>query len=210
VPAVVLFRCKVYSVEGDVEMRKSDLYSAIVVLGAVLFWIGAGAQNDLNVHLVGTMAAHAESAPLPVNAAERNFLKTAAQNNMAEVMMGKLGVKRAASAEVREFAEKMVADHGKTLTEIKSLAAKSGVTLPTNVRPEHAAKHKKLSALSRAEFDAAFVKEMVGDHRKAVATWQARANSGSSSAVTDWVASKLPTLRHHLHMALELHDNINR
>lgn len=66
---------------------------------------------------------------------------------------------------------------------------------------EHQKTMDKLSKLSGADFDKAYMNEMLKDHEKDVALFEKEANSGKDADVKSWATSTLPTLRDHLQMA---------
>jgi len=72
----------------------------------------------------------------------------------------------------------MVTDHGKAGDELKTVAATKQITLPTMPDPEHKAMHDQLATLSGAEFDRAYVRDMVAGHRKAVDAFTMESTSG--------------------------------
>jgi putative membrane protein len=59
------------------------------------------------------------------------FIKKAAAGGMAEVQLGNLAQERASSDDVKSFAKRMVDDHTKANDDLKQVAQKKGVTLPT-------------------------------------------------------------------------------
>jgi len=128
------------------------------------------------------------------------FMTEAAQGGMAEVELGRLAQKQAQNAEVKSFAQKMIQDHSNANTELKQLAAKKSVTLPTDVGAMHKATMDKLSKLSGAEFDKEYVNEMVKDHEKDVSLFKAQSESGTDADAKAFAAKTLPTLQMHLKM----------
>jgi len=64
------------------------------------------------------------------------FAANAAQGGMAEVEMGRLATQRAGDALVREFGARMVADHSRANSELKSIAAQKGIQLPPDLNSE--------------------------------------------------------------------------
>ena len=67
---------------------------------------------------------------------DEEFMKEAAQGGMAEVKLGELAATKAQNPDVKAFAKKMVADHGKANAELKTLAGKKTFTLPTDVNED--------------------------------------------------------------------------
>jgi len=135
-------------------------------------------------------------------------MKEAAIGGMAEVELGRLASEKAASDEVKQFGQRMVTDHGKANTELKMLAEKKHVTLPTALDSKHKQTVEKLSRLSGAAFDRAYMDEMRKDHRKDVSAFQQQSMSGSDPEVKSWAAATLPTLQEHMQMAERTHNAV--
>ena len=101
-------------------------------------------------------------------ASDTLFVKNAAKGGLAEVELGQLAADHGASDEVKKFGQRMVTDHGKANDELKSLAQQKNITLPTELDGKHKATHDRLSKLSGAQFDRAYMQDMLQDHRKDV------------------------------------------
>jgi putative membrane protein len=129
------------------------------------------------------------------------FAKKAAQGNMAEVALGKLAQQNAQSDDVKKFGQRMVDDHGKANTELKTLAQTKNVTLPTELDAKDKALRDRLMKLSGAAFDRAYMRAMVADHVKDVNEFRMESKSGKDAEVKAWAAKTLPTLEEHLKMA---------
>jgi putative membrane protein len=135
---------------------------------------------------------------------DKQFLADAAQGGLAEVEFGKLATERASSNEVKEFGQRMVDDHSKANDQLKQLAAQAGVAVPDSLSAKDQAEKERLSKLSGEQFDAAYMKSMVKDHKKDVADFQHEANSGHDTNVKNFASSTLPTLQDHLKMAEQI------
>jgi len=133
--------------------------------------------------------------------ADHQFVMEAAQGGMAEVELGQLASEKAQSSDVKQFAQRMVTDHGKANEELKSLAQSKNITLPTDVGAKHKATKDRLSKMSGAAFDRAYMQEMVTDHRKDVSEFEKESKSGKDPEVKAWDAKTLPTLHEHMQMA---------
>jgi putative membrane protein len=164
------------------------------VLALALLVVTAGAQDkpmqDHDAH--GKMTK------------DHMFMTEAAIGGMTEVRLGQLATERAASADVKMFGQHMVDDHGKANEELMSLASQKNVTLPTTLDAKHQAMVDKLSKLSGAEFDSAYMKEMVKDHEKDVSEFEKASKSAEDADLKAWAAKTLPTLRSHLQMARDV------
>lgn len=132
------------------------------------------------------------------------FMNDAAPGGMAEVELGRMAMKQAASPKVKAFAERMIADHSKAGEELKALAQQKKVMLPQEIAPTHKEVMGKLSKLSGAEFDKEYVKAMVADHEKDVTAFEAEAKGAVDSDVKAFAEKTLPTLKMHLQMIRDI------
>lgn len=133
--------------------------------------------------------------------ADHMFVTKAAQGGLAEVELGKLATDKATNEQVKQFGQKMVDDHGKANDELKSLAQSKSITLPTDLSVKDKALRDRLSKLSGAAFDRAYMQAMLKDHREDVNEFRTESKSGSDPEVKQWAAKTLPTLETHLKLA---------
>src|SRR5262245_1755711 len=148
----------------------------------------------------GAAAKTAQSDPKSA-AADHQFVMDAARGGMAEVELGKLASEKAQSEQVKQFGKRMADDHGKANDELKSLAQQKNITLPTELDAKHQAEQDKLSKLSGAQFDSAYMQEMVQGHRNVVNEFRKESQSGKDPDVKAWAAKTLPTIEEHLRLA---------
>ena len=132
---------------------------------------------------------------------DRKFLEEAAQHGMAEVQLGQLAAQKGQSSEVKQFGQRMVDDHTKANDQLKSIASSKNVQLPTDMDRGHRRDYDRLSKLSGADFDRAFMKAMVSDHKKDVSDFRKQARSAKDSDVKGFASATAPTLEQHLQMA---------
>ena len=103
-----------------------------------------------------------------VTGADATFVKKAADGGMAEVALAKLAQEKASNADVKSFAAKLEKDHSQANDELKEVASKKSITLPTEPCEELQGHPRQLAKLSGAEFDKADVSAMLDDHQKDV------------------------------------------
>jgi putative membrane protein len=125
------------------------------------------------------------------------FLSDAVQGGMAEVEMGKLVATKSKDPEVKKFGQMMVTDHTAANAAAKAIAAKKNIEVPTDIG-SHKSLVDKLSALTGADFDKAYVDGMVSDHEDDVATFEKQAANSTDADVRAFAAKTLPTLKKHL------------
>ena len=121
------------------------------------------------------------STVLAAGAADDTFVTKAASGGMAEVNAGQLAQQQGSSDAVKQFGQKMVADHSKANDELKSIASGKNMQLPTTPDAMHQKAMASLQAKSGASFDKAFKTQMVADHKATIALFQREASSGTDA-----------------------------
>lgn len=134
-------------------------------------------------------------------AADHTFATMAAQGGMAEVALGQLAQQKASSDAVKQFGQRMVDDHTKVNDELKSIASTKNIALPAEVSAKDKATMDRLSKLSGAAFDRAYMQDMVADHKKDVSEFRHESENGTDADMKAFAAKTLPTLEEHLKMA---------
>jgi putative membrane protein len=129
-----------------------------------------------------------------------SFVKKAAQDGMTEVELGKVAAAKSSNADVKQFAQRMVQDHGKANNELAGIAKAKNLEIPTQLDSEHQGMVKALSAKAGSAFDADYATHMAADHDKAIALFQAASRS-SDSELAGFAKKTLPTLQEHKQMA---------
>ena len=147
-------------------------------------------------------ASAAESGALA--AADKAFVMEAAQGGMAEVELGRLATDKATNADVKQFGQRMVDDHGKANDELKGLASQKNVTLPTELDAKHKATRDLLSKLTGDAFDKAYMADMVADHNKDVAAFMRASKTAKDADLKAFAGKTLPTLQEHQRMAKDV------
>jgi len=139
---------------------------------------------------------------------DAEFAVEAADGGMMEVEMGTLAITKAASPEVKQFAQKIVDEHTRTNNELKALAEKKNISLPTTLGDEYQRKLENLREKTGAEFDKEYMDLMVKDHKEDVKEFEEQAEDGTDPEIKEWASSKLPTLRNHLEEAERVHEAV--
>ena len=137
-----------------------------------------------------------------------DFLTEAASGGLAEVELGTMASTKAQNAEVKKFAQMMVTDHSKANDELKSLASKKNITLPTSPTGEHQSVIQELQGKSGAEFDKAYIDNMLEDHEKDVAEFEKQSQNNPDADVKAFAAKTLPTLKKHLETVRAIHGKM--
>jgi putative membrane protein len=193
-------------IRGCGQMRlvcNMKLITLILTLGTTLALssaFGARKEKADKADKVETATA-TESKASPADTA---FIKKAADGGMTEVELGKVAEKNGQKDDVKGFGSHMVKDHGKANDELKSVASKMNVTPPDKVSAEHQAKIDKMSKMSGAAFDTAYVKEMVASHEKTIAMFEAAKGKVGNEDLKKFIDDTLPVIKMHLEMAKKM------
>jgi putative membrane protein len=141
---------------------------------------------------------------------DADFVVDAANDGMYEVQVAALAKTNASSAKVKELAEHMMQDHSKANEELKMIASKKNITLPTKLSDKRQKDFDDLTKLKGAEFDKKYAKGMVSDHKDAIDLFKKEADKGMDGELKAWAAGKIATLQHHLTMSEEVRDIVTK
>jgi putative membrane protein len=133
--------------------------------------------------------------------ADQKFIEKAAQDSIAEIDLGGLAKERAESEEVKQFAQRMIDDHGKANEQLEELAKNKGAVIPTEAGEEHSKIRAELAGLEGEAFDQRYMAAMAEDHQKAVDLFQQQAEQGEDPELKAFAEQTLPTIKEHLTQA---------
>lgn len=135
---------------------------------------------------------------------DKEFLIRAAGDGNAEVKLGELAEGRAVNERVKQFARQMVTDHTKANHELAQHARNQKVAVLSGLEKEKREVYDQLARQTGPEFDRAYMKTMVDDHKKAIKLFEAQAKQGTDGDLKKFAETTLPVLREHLKMAEEI------
>lgn len=138
------------------------------------------------------------------------FVRNAAEGGMAEVKLGQLAEEKGQSEEVKKFGRRMVEDHTKANEELKQIAQRENINLPTGESRRDSQVYESLSKLSGEAFDRAYAQEMVKDHQKDVSEFKQETTSAQNPALKQFAQQTLPTLESHLQEARQMEQSVSR
>ena len=148
--------------------------------------------------------------PAPPAFSDNDFATQAAEGGMTEVKAGELAVKMGTAASVKSLGKMMVTDHTKAGNELKAIAAKNNITLPTAIPADKQQKLDALATLKGADFDKAFVDMMEEGHTNTIALFMTEGAKGTNADLKAFATKTLPTLNHHMEMVTSAKDAVNK
>ena len=163
----------------------SQLYVLAVLTGVISL---AGAVRAADTTPTGSGSSLSDK--------DKTFMKKAAKGGMMEVAMGQIAEQKGQSEDVKSFGKRMVTDHTKANDELKSIASKKGVQLPSK---EHTTKWTS---------DKAYIDMMVKDHEKDLAEFKEEASSGSDADVKKFADDTAKVIQEHLDLVKEIQGKL--
>jgi putative membrane protein len=149
----------------------------------------------------GQTAGQGQAQQHKLSKKDRSFAEEAAMGGMAEVELGKLAQQNAQSDDVKQFGSRMVQDHTNANQQLMPILSADGVTVPQQLDAAHRRTYDRLSKMQGAEFDRAYMRDMVQDHEKDVKKFRQEATHGGDPDLKSFAQNTLPVLEQHLKMA---------
>ena len=165
---------------------------------------GSPPMADPAAPAAGTSATGSRAAALTAAA----FARTAAMSDLYEMEASRLAEQRSQNAQVKQFAQHMIRDHGKTTSELKGMLPQlqgvSASQMPTSLDQQHQALVQQLQGAQGAQFDRVYAQQQVQSHQTAVGMFRSYAQSGDDARLKQWASQTLPSLEEHLRQAQQL------
>lgn len=136
-----------------------------------------------------------------VSDADQEFAKGAAGDGMLEVRLGQLAQAKGSTNVVKELGKMMEKDHSKANEELKALASRKNIVLPSALNEKQQEKYDKLAAKEGKDFDKAYSECMVDAHKEAIDKFEKESKKGDDTELKNWATTTLPTLKHHKEMS---------
>jgi putative membrane protein len=140
------------------------------------------------------------------NLTVQSFMQLAAESDMLEIQTGNMATQKGTMADIKAFGQMLVTDHTKSSNEMKTLAGKKSVTLPTSMSADKMQKVTALQNQTGAAFDKQFAQLQVDAHNEAISLYEEADKDISDADVQAFIDKTLPVLRTHLTEAKRLQD----
>ncbi|MBF9239264.1 DUF4142 domain-containing protein [Hymenobacter sp. BT683] len=158
-------------------------------------------QNAGSAKGIAGMAKGDPNGPTAPHKDDAEFMKSAAHSDQNEIQQSKMALAKGVTGMARDMANKMIADHTKSTAELKVIAAKKGVTLPTDMDAEHKAMAPAMQKLSGKEFEQKYMAQMLADHQKTANTMRAHEQMTKDADLKAFISKTVPVVEQHLSMA---------
>ena len=179
-----------------------------ILAATFCFWMAACDSPKTTQEDSTEMAEEQNEEKLASDDAEddADFMVKAASGGMMEVELGRMALQKATNPKVKKFAQQMVDDHTKANEELKALAAKKNITLPTTPGDEAQEHINELAKHTGAEFDKEYLELMHKDHQEDLDLFKEAAKDAEDAEVKAFAAKTLPVLQTHHQMAEQMEE----
>ena len=142
------------------------------------------------------------AAPTGQNFGDQAFVAKALEGGMAEVQLGQLAEQKSQSPDVKQFGQKMVADHQQMGDKwFKPVAKQMGVSEPKGPSKKDKKLMEKLQGLSGPQFDTEYMQAMVKDHKEDLKEFQNEAQMAQDPNVKQIAQQGATVISQHLQLA---------
>ena len=137
---------------------------------------------------------------------DADFAIKAAEGGLFEVQLGKIAASRAMNQEVKDFANKMVEDHGRANQELASLAKAKNIVLPTALGRDNQEDLREFNEKVAADFDEDYIERMIEDHERTIKIFERASSQSKDDELKAFAVKQLPILKTHLEHARKIDD----
>jgi putative membrane protein len=181
--------------------------AACAGLAVGLATVGCSGATTSGTAAVGGATRAAGASPAAVRAAravssqDRMFMDQASQINLAEISLGGYMRAHATTTAARNLGARYERDHTAAQANLRALASRLHVTLPTTPGAHNDSVAARVKAQTGRSMDIAFASASVSGHKTAIAIFKKEESAGSDPAVKAYAARYLPMLEEHLKLA---------
>jgi predicted outer membrane protein len=165
----------------------------------------SSSQGTSGAGAAATGGAAAGASGGSMSKSDQKMLADMAQANIAEIEGGKLAQSKSQNDQIKSFAQQMIDDHTKALTDVQQVAQQKGVTLPSEPDAKHKAMAAKLEKMSGSAFDKAYMAQAgVADHKKVHSMLMQDQKRAKDPDVKALAEKMTPVVEQHLKAAQQL------
>ena len=148
---------------------------------------------------------------LPSSAVDRTFALAAMQGNAAELDMAQLALQRSGVDEVKGYAQKMLDEHMRLMSDMAPLLRRAlgAPAPPQRLTAPDALAFRHLRTVGPEGFDQAYAMQQIGDHLATMTAFQTEAEDGTDPALKAMAKKWLPTIQAHLELAVQMTRHVD-
>jgi putative membrane protein len=155
-----------------------------------------GAQQQSSQSASGAQQGQ-QGQQATANDPDKQFLKSCAVANMAEMKLAQAAQDKAQSQDVKQLAQTIMQDHQQMQQQLQQTAQKAGVQLPQDLPQQMQEQVQTISQLQGDQFDKHFVSAVKATHAAALSKFGDEAKIAQNDDVKQFASQQLPTLQAH-------------
>jgi putative membrane protein len=143
-----------------------------------------------------------------VTTSRESFFQMAGMSDLYEMEAANLALTRGSRADVKDFARKMIQDHGQTTEGLRSIAAEKGDagSLPSSLNSLFQSLVDDLKGVPHDAFDDRYLAQQDAAHSAAITLFKSYRDRGDDEALKQFCARFLPVIEHHARMVKAMKD----
>jgi len=139
---------------------------------------------------------------------EVDFAVQAAVAGVEEVELSKLALEKSTHAQIKEFANIVIKEHGLANEELKTIAKSKNIALPTALDHNYEKLWDDLNGRTAGEFDKKYAEEMINGQQKILNLFEKEAKDGSDAELKAFAAKNASAFKEHLAKIKKIKDTI--
>lgn len=128
--------------------------------------------------------------------------------NLFEIHLSENAATNATTPEVKNLAMMLVEKHNKMNDDVKMLATKKQVSLPTDLTDEQRRDIEKIAEKTGLDFDKAYTEKMKDKHEDALKNYEKIAGDCEDPEIKSWASENAREVRSHLDMVMSAHNSL--
>ncbi len=140
--------------------------------------------------------------------ADAVFAKEAVTGGLAELALAKLALSKSGDTKIKDFADMIAVDHTRANGELTNLVKTKSMPLPGALDAQHRQTADSLAKLSGSDFNKAYVRVMISEHKKALTLMQNEAQNGKDADLKAFAAKTAPIVQMHLDAVTKIQAGI--
>lgn len=196
-----MYQLKKMKLHNNIQKR---IYQLVVV---VLSGVATASCTSHTPKLAGNTSDSAKSINEQKfnanNVQDAQFVADMTELNLQVIQLAQLAQQKSKVTAVKELGRTILDAHTKSLRELKILATKKSITIPSTIADTAKDSYHKMSDLTGNDFDREYCRYTVSGHRALITLFEKETTEAVDPDIKQWVIKTLPDLRIHLTHAIE-------
>lgn len=169
---------------------------------------GPGSRSQTLSALKDSLNGLVAKAMASITTSRESFIQMAGMSDLYEKEAANIALKRARRADVKDFARKMMTDHGQTTEKLKTILVQQGDAqlLPTTLNSLFQSLVDDLKGVPDDGFDDRYIAQQDAAHGAAITLFKTYRDRGGNEALKQFCEASLPVLEHHARMVQQMED----